>query len=51
MTWRSFRADYNVDELTRRFEFENECIENNRPIKGKNFFKELRLQLEEVKNG
>lgn len=45
MTWRDFRSDYNTEELECRFKFERECIENGRPIKGREFFAELRKRL------
>lgn len=45
-TWRNFRADYSVEELEVRFEFEEECIRKGEPIKGKAFFTELRKRLE-----
>ena len=47
MTWRGFRADYNAEELECRFQFEQECIRNGRPIRGREFFSELRKRLNE----
>lgn len=45
-TWRSFRADYSVEELEARFLFEKECIRAGKPISGKAFFTELKKRLE-----
>ncbi|MCK9479288.1 MAG: phosphoadenosine phosphosulfate reductase family protein [Firmicutes bacterium] len=45
-TWRKFRADYSVTELESRFEFEKERLAQGKPIKGKEFFTELRKRLE-----
>jgi hypothetical protein len=45
-TWRKFRADYSVEELEMRFDFENECLSLGKPIKGKAFYKELRERLD-----
>lgn len=47
-TWRSFRADYSVQELDARFSFEEERVAAGLPIKGKAFFQALRQQLAEV---
>lgn len=45
-TWRSFRADFSVEQLERRFEFENERIANGLPIHNKAFFAEMRKKIE-----
>lgn len=47
-TWRQFRADYSVEQLEVRFLFEEECIRAGKPVKGKQFFAELRERLAEV---
>ena len=47
-TWRQFRADYSVEQLEVRFLFEEECIREGKPIKGRQFFAELRERLEEM---
>ncbi|MEG1385568.1 MAG: phosphoadenosine phosphosulfate reductase family protein [Oscillospiraceae bacterium] len=44
-TWRNFRADYSVDELDKRFTFEEECLAKGLPIKGKAFFDALKQHL------
>lgn len=41
-TWRSFRADYSVQELEVRFAFEEECLAEGKPIQGSAFFREMR---------
>lgn len=41
-TWRNFRKDYSAAELEQRFLFEEKCIEEGKPITGKEFFTELR---------
>lgn len=45
-TWRKFRADYSVEELEVRFDFEEECTLTGKPTVGKAFFTELRKRLE-----
>lgn len=45
-TWRKFRADYSAEELEVRFDFEEECLNAGKPIKGKAFFSELKRRLE-----
>ena len=47
-TWRNFRADYSVKQLEARFHFEEECVNQGKPIKGKAFFNELRKKLEAI---
>ena len=44
-TWRAFKSDYSVDELEVRFGFEEERIKNGQKIKGKEFFRELKMRL------
>jgi len=44
--WRQFKASYSVEELEKRFLFEEECISAGKPIKGKKFFTELRERLD-----
>ena len=51
MTWRSFRADYSVEELEIRFDFEDEWQEAGKPIKGRAFFNALKERLEEAADG
>lgn len=45
-TWRKFRADFNVEQLEKRFNFEDECIRNGLPIHNKAFFEEMRKRIE-----
>lgn len=45
-TWRNFRADYSVEELEARFLFERERLAEGKPIKGKDFYRELHQRLE-----
>ena len=44
-TWRKFRADYSVNELETRFNFENERLADGLPIKGRAFFTEFSKRL------
>lgn len=44
-TWRKFRADYSVNELETRFNFENERLADGLPIKGRAFFDALKQRL------
>lgn len=41
-TWRQFRADYSVEELEKRFVFENERIAEGKSIRNREFYKELK---------
>lgn len=41
-TWRSFRADYSVQELEKRFEFEEKWIAEGKNIRSREFFKQLK---------
>lgn len=45
-TWRNFRADYSVEQLEVRFDFEQERIAEGKPVKGREFFRELKQRLE-----
>lgn len=45
-TWRNFRADFSVEQLEKRFDFENECIRKGLPIHNKAFFAEMRKKIE-----
>lgn len=44
-SWRQFRADYSVEELERRFAFEEKRLAAGLPIKGKEFYTQLRREL------
>lgn len=46
-TWRNFRADYSVEQLEARFRFEEECLAQGIPVKGKAFFAALKERLYE----
>lgn len=41
-TWRQFRPDYSVEELDKRFEFEEQRLEQGKSIKNREFYKELK---------
>ena len=45
MTWRDFRQGYSVEKLEKRFDFENECLQEGKPIKGKAFYCALKERL------
>lgn len=47
-TWRTYLKNYSVEQLEVRFSFEDECIKNGIPIKGKAFFDALREKIKEV---
>lgn len=49
-TWRTFRADYSVEELEKRFAFENERLADGLPITGRAFFDALKQRLEVMPN-
>ena len=49
-TWRKFRADYSVEELETRFNYENERLADGLPVKGKAFFGGLKERLEAAKH-
>lgn len=44
-TWRQFRADYSIEKLERRFQYENECEKLGLPIRGKAFYAGLKAAL------
>ena len=43
-TWRKFKETYSVQELDIRFRFEEERIREGKPVKGKEFFRDLRVR-------
>ena len=45
-TWRNFRADYSVEQLEKRFDFEDEWQKTGKPLKSKAFFSALKRRLE-----
>ena len=45
-TWRKFRADYSVEELEKRFDFEDEWQEAGKPLRSRAFFSALKRRLE-----
>ena len=45
-TWRSFRADYSVEELEKRFDFEDEWQKAGKPLRSRAFFSALKRRLE-----
>ena len=45
MTWRSFRADYSVAQLEKRFDFEEEWQNARKPLRTKVFFTALKEHL------
>lgn len=47
-TWRTYLKNYSAEQLEVRFSFEDECIKNGIPIKGKAFFDALREKIKEV---
>lgn len=46
-TWRKFKPSYSVMELEIRFQFEEERLQEGKPIKGREFFEELKRRLAE----
>lgn len=46
--WRQFRADFSVEELERRFAFEEKRLAEGLPITGKEFHAHLRRELADV---
>ncbi len=44
-TWRKFRADYSVQELEKRFDFEAEWQNSGKPLKGRAFYSALKERL------
>lgn len=49
LTWRKFRADYSVEELEVRFDFEDECVRAGKSVTDKAFFTELKRRLNDEK--
>lgn len=47
-TWRKFRADYTVDQLEIRFQFEEERLAAGLPINTREFHRELKQRIQEV---
>lgn len=47
-TWRTFRADYSVDQLEIRFQFEEERLAAGLPINTREFHRELKKRIQEV---
>ncbi len=45
-TWRKFRADYSVEELEQRFDFEEEWQNTGKPLKSKAFYSALKERLQ-----
>lgn len=50
-TWRRFRADYSVEELEKRFIFEEARLAEGKSIRSREFFSELKLLLRGNDNG
>ena len=46
-TWRTYLKNYSVQQLDTRFAFEEECLAQGLPIKGKAFFTALKERLKE----
>ena len=44
-TWRKFQVNYSVADLEKRFAFEAERLKRNLPIKGKDFYTQLKQYL------
>lgn len=44
-TWRKFQVNYSVKDLEKRFQFEEERTKRNLPIRGKEFYSELKQRL------
>ena len=45
VTWRNFRADYSVQELEKRFDFEEEWQKAGKPLRSKAFYSALKNHL------
>ena len=45
-TWRKFRADYSVEELEKRFDFEDGWQKAGKPLRSRAFFSALKRRLE-----
>lgn len=50
-TWRQFRADYSVQQLEWRFDFEEQRQKDGLPIQGREFFRMLKEHLREREGG
>ena len=48
-TWRKFRADYSVEELEVRFDFEDECVRAGKSVTDTSFYVELKRRLNDEK--
>ena len=46
-TWRTFVKHYSVEQLEKRFAFEDECLAQGLPIKGRAFFNALKEHMKE----
>jgi 3'-phosphoadenosine 5'-phosphosulfate sulfotransferase (PAPS reductase)/FAD synthetase len=46
-TWRTFLKNYSVEQLDIRFDFEEERIKQGLPIKGRDFYSELKKRIKE----
>ena len=44
-TWRKFKPDYTVEELDRRFSFEEEWLKEGKSIRSREFFRQLKILL------
>lgn len=44
-TWRKFQVNYSVKDLEKRFQFEEERTKHNLPIKGRDFYSQLKERL------
>ena len=49
-TWRTFVKHYSVEQLERRFAFEDDCLAKGQPIRGKAFFNALKEHMKECDN-
>ena len=47
-TWQKFKADYSVEELDKRFNFEEQRLAEGKSIRNREFFAQLREVLQEV---
>ena len=46
-TWRSFKADFTIDQLEKRFDMEKAWLAEGKDINSKEFFAELQKIMEE----
>jgi hypothetical protein len=44
-TWLTFKTDYSVEELEKRFAFEEERLADGKSIRNRDFFTELKARL------